>query len=161
MMGRKWKEDNDYETPSHIWDDIMHLIPTNQEIWCPFYCNGYSGNYLKSKGLDIIHNEEDFFENDRGACVIDNPPYRSSQRCLIKREIMKRLKFLNKPFMILVPASTIQTSYFKNLFDKDIQLVIPSKQYQFMKNGELTKGCPFYTIWVCWKMNFEKDIIIV
>jgi len=74
---------------------------------------------------------------------------------------MKRLKELKKPFMLLVPASTIQTTYFKDLFDSDIQLIIPSKQYQFIKNGVLTKGCPFYTIWICWKMNFKNDIILV
>jgi hypothetical protein len=161
MMCRKWKEDNDYETPKHIWDDILHLIPIDKSIWCPFYCNGFSGDYLKSKGLDIIHLEEDFFDNNRGDICIDNPPYRSSQKKLIKREIMKRLKELKKPFMLLVPASTIQTTYFKDLFDTDIQLIIPSKQYQFIKNGVLTKGCPFYTIWICWKMNFKKDIILV
>jgi hypothetical protein len=161
MMGRKWKEDNDYETPSHVWDDILHLIPKNKQIWSPFYCNGYSGNYLKSKGLDVIHLEEDFFENNKGEVCIDNIPYRSKERTLMKREIMKRLKILDKPFMILVPASTIQTAYFKDLFDDDIQLIIPSKQYQFLKNGQLTKGCPFYTLWICWKMNFEKNIIMV
>ena len=161
MMGRKWREDNDYETPKYIWDDILHLIPKDKTIWCPFYCNGYSGNYLKSKGLDVIHLEEDFFENDKGDIVIDNPPYKSSERVMMKREIMKRLKILDKPFMILVPSSTIQTAYFKDLFDKDIQLIIPSKQYQFLKNGVLTNGCPFYTIWICWKMNFKKDINLV
>ena len=158
---KKWKEDNDYETPSYIWDDILHLIPKDREIWCPFYCNGYCGNYLSTKGLKIIHLEEDFFDNNHGEVCIDNPPYRSREKSLIKREIITRLKELEKPFMLLFPASTIQTRYFKNLWDKDFQLVIPSKQYHFLKDGKQTKNCPFYTIWVCWRMNFKNDFLMI
>ena len=151
---------NDYETPDNVWRDILEFIPKDKVIWCPFYCNGLAGNYLKKNGISVIHNEEDFFENNHGDICIDNPTYFSSQKKVVKREIMKRLQELDKPFMLLVPAQTLQTKYYKKLFDKHTQLIIPSFQYSFIQNGVKAR-ITSYTLWICWKMNFEKDINII
>jgi hypothetical protein len=29
------------------------------------------------------------------------------------------------------------------------------------KGDELKSNCPFYTIWICWNMNFPKDMMVV
>ena len=158
---RNWKVDNEYETPPEIWDEILPFLPKDKVCWMPFYCTGFSGDYLAKKGIKILHRYEDFWIHNRGDYVCDNPPYMLPEMTRAKKKIMERLKFLNKPFMLLLPSSTIQTVYFKELFDEHIQLIIPSRQYQFFKDGILTHNCPFYTLWVCWRMNFEKDLTIL
>jgi hypothetical protein len=161
----KWrkKKDNDWNTPSFVWDDILHLIPKEKTIWLPFYFKGYAGEYLKSKGLDVIHQDEDFWENNHGDCVIDNPPFTQEGMVKPKLKIMERLISLNKPFMLLLPSTCIQTKYFKQLTEKHtgFQLVIPRQKYDFEKDGGIRVKCLFYTLWICWNMNFEKDYIMV
>ena len=163
MLHKKnhYTHDNDYETPTGVWDEIIPYLPKEKVCWQPFYCSGFSGNYLKKKGIKVIHKYEDFWIHNRGDYVCDNPPYMLPEMTRAKKKIMKRLKDLDKPFMLLLPSSTLHTLYFKELFDEHIQLLVPSRQYQFLKEGKITKNCPFYTIFICWKMNFDKDIIML
>jgi hypothetical protein len=47
---------------------------------------------------------------------------------------MKRLKNLDKPFIIIMPLSKINTSYFReNFINKGLQIIIPRKRIQFLK----------------------------
>ena len=57
---------DDYMTPKSAWENIKHFIPSNKVIWEPFYGDGKSGEYLKELGFDVIHEEIDFFENNKG-----------------------------------------------------------------------------------------------
>ena len=156
-----WKEDNDWTTPKYVWDEVMEYIPRDKEIWLPFYNEGASGHYLKEKGFNIVHKDENFWEVDYGDVVIDNPPYRITGIPLTKEKIIMRLMDLNKPFMLLVPTTTLQTKYFKNLDDGNFQVIMPSTKYNFEKDGKIHKATPFYTLWICWKMNLKKDFIIL
>ena len=47
--------------------------------------------------------------------------------------------------------------------DENIQLIIPYKKRQFYcVNKELKKdGCSFYTLYVCWRINMEKDVRLI
>ncbi len=158
---RRFGKDNDWNTPSCVWEQIIDFIPREKKIWLPFYNDGYAGEYLTSKGFDIIHENIDFFENNKGDVVIDNPPYKDKNRVKVKEQIMKRLIELDKPFMLLMPSTTIQTQYFKNLHNEHFQLLIPREKYNFEKFiGDKTK-CPFYTLWICYKMGFDKDYYII
>jgi len=159
---KPYKDGNsDWNTPKYVWDIVLPFIPKDKKIWLPFYNDGYAGKYLKEKGYDIIHNNEDFWENNHGDCVIDNPPYKCEGIIKTKEKIMKRLIELDKPFMLLIPTTTIQTRYFKAIHNKHFQLLIPRIKYNFEKReGEITK-CPFYTLWVCYKMNFKNDYYII
>lgn len=152
------KENDNWMTPKNAWSDIKHLIP-NQVIWEPFYGDGKSGQYLTELGFNVIHENTDFFENDLGEFVVSNPPFS------ILPKILSRLKEINKPFILIMPSSKINTQYFRALFlDESIQLIIPKKRIQFLKliNGTIIEnksGCNFDCFYYCWKMNFEKDII--
>ena len=152
---------NEWNTPKYVWDKIIPFIPRDKTIWDPFYNDGSSGKYLTSKGFDIVHNDNDFWDSDRGEIVITNPPYKLKYITKTKEQIMKRLIELDKPFMLLLPSTTIQTQYFKSLHNKHFQLIIPQEKYDFERyEGDKTK-CPFYTLWVCYKMGFEKDYYII
>jgi len=152
---------DDYMTPKSVWEDISHLIPKDKVIWEAFYGDGESGKYLTELGFETIHEPIDFFENNLGQAVVSNPPFS------ICKEVLTRLKLLNKPFILILPSSKINTQYFRRLFSKcedKIQIIIPKKRIQFIKlvNGsiETTKNaCNFDCFYYCWKMNLPRDIV--
>jgi len=153
---------DDYTTPKTAWENIQHLIPKDKIIWEAFYGDGLSGTYLEDLGFNVIHEDIDFFENDRGDIVVSNPPF---SKC---KEVLKRLVELDKPFILILPSSKINTQYFRNLFsnvEDSIQIIIPKKRIHFMKliDGKMPEGwknaCNFDCFYYCWKMNLPRDII--
>jgi len=101
---------DDYMTPKYAWANIIHLIPINKIIYEAFYGDGKSGEYLTELGLNVIHEPIDFFNNETLPdydILISNPPFSQI------KNIMDRLLILDKPFIIIIPCSKINTSYFR------------------------------------------------
>jgi hypothetical protein len=150
---------DDYMTPKSAWENIQHLIPKDKIIWEAFYGDGKSGKYLEELDFDVIHKEVDFFTNNLGDIIISNPPFSQS------KEILKRLKELDKPFILILPSSKINTQYVReNYKNSDLQIIIPRKRIHFEKqiDGEIPENwknaCYFDCFYYCYKMNLEKDI---
>ena len=153
---------DDYMTPKHAWENIAHIIPKDKVIWEAFYGDGKSGEFLKELGYDVIHEPIDFFKENRGDIVVSNPPFSKSE------EVLKRLVELDKPFILILPSSKINTQYtrrtFKDLQDK-LQIIIPRKRIHFEKkiDGKTPEGwknaCNFDCFYYCWKMGLDRDII--
>ena len=150
----EFKKDDEYMTPLNALQDIAHLIPSDKIIWEPFYGDGKSGEYLQDLGFKVEHHKIDFYDEPSFAyeIIISNPPYSS------KAKIFQKLREINKPFMMLVPVATITKGFLRTHFKDEIQIVIPKKRIQFIKNGEQTNRCWFDTVWVCYDMKFENDI---
>ena len=157
----KLSKHDDYMTPKSAWETIQHLIPKDKTIWEPFYGDGQSGRDLTSLGFNVIHEDIDFFENDKGEIIVSNPPFSKS------KEVLARLRELEKPFMVIMPTAKINTQYFRKLFcdTKDpIQIIIPRKRIHFKKlvDGEPVEGwkdaCAFDCFWYCYKFNLPRDI---
>ena len=153
---------DDYMTPKYAWENIKDYIPKDKVIWEAFYGDGESGKYLTELGFNTIHEEIDFFENDIGDLVVSNPPFSKS------KEIFTRLVELDKPFILILPSSKINTQYFRKLFSKHkdkIQIIIPRKRIHFTKLVDGKKpenwknACNFDCFYYCWKMGLERDII--
>jgi len=151
---------DDYMTPKYAWENIKHLIPKNKVIWEAFYGDGKSGKYLEELGFNTIHEPIDFFENNKGDIIVSNPPFSKS------KEIITRLKQLDKPFIIIMPSSKINTSYMReNFMNKGLQIIIPRKRIQFTKliDGKkpenFKNACNFDCFYYCYKIGLEKDII--
>jgi len=146
---------DDYMTPKYAWENIQQYIPKEKIIWEAFYGDGRSGLYLKDLGFNVVQEKIDFFTNNKGDIIVSNPPFS------ICKEIFERLKILDKPFILILPSSKINTSYVRNFFNnKKLQIIIPRKRIQFIKNGnELQNKCNFDCFYYCYKMNLEKDII--
>jgi len=151
---------DDYMTPKSAWENIYHLIPKDKLIWEAFYGDGNSGKYLTELGFDVIHEEVDFFDNNLGDIIVSNPPF---SQC---KDIMKRLAILDKPFIIILPSSKINTSYFRdNFINKRLQIIIPRKRIHFTKlvNGIMPENykscCNFDCFYYCYKIGLERDII--
>ena len=152
---------DDYMTPKSAWENIKQYIP-KVEIWEAFYGDGESGKYLTELGFNTIHEDIDFFENDKGEIIVSNIPFSMS------KEVLERLVELNKPFILIMPSSKINTQYFRKLFsniDDPIQIIIPRKRIQFVKtvNGKVPENykscCNFDCFYYCWKMNLPRDIV--
>lgn len=152
---------DDYMTPKYAWENIKQFIPNDKVIWEAFMGNGKSGEYLTELGFNVIHEKVDFFENDLGEIIITNPPFSKT------KQVMERLKKLDKPFILILPSAKINTSYFRDFFedDKKLQIIIPRKRIHFDKliNGEIPKNyksvCNFDCFYYCYKMNLPNDII--
>ena len=149
---------DDYMTPKSAWENIQHLIPRDKVIWECFYGDGQSGKDLEELGFKVIHEDIDFFNNNKGDIIISNPPFS------LKKEVFTRLIELDKPFIMISSQQLIFTKYFKNLMiDKRLQIIVPSKRIQFIKisNGQYIdtgNRCNFDCFYYCYKMNLEKDI---
>ncbi len=150
---------DDYMTPKYAWENIIEYIPKNKVIWEAFYGDGKSGEFLKELGLDVIHEPIDFFKENKGEIIISNPPFSLSKK------IMERLLILDKPFILILPASKICTSYFRLWKNKGIQIIIPKKRIHFTKLVNLEvpsnfkSSCNFDCFYYCYKINLNKDII--
>ena len=153
----KLKGDNEYMTPKEVWVSIAHLIPKDKVIFEGFYGDGNSGKYLKELGFKVESHDVDFFDDQKFNydIIISNPPYS------IKAKVFKKLYEINKPFMLLVPVSTITKQYLKKYFKDKIQIVIPQKRIQFIKDGVQNNRCYFDTLWICYKMGFKSDILFL
>mgnify|MGYP003126496120 CR=1 FL=1 len=150
----QFNNDDSYMTPKEVWESIAHLIPKDKIIWESFFGDGKSGEYLAELGFQVEHHKIDFFEEPsfKYDILVSNPPYS------MKPKIFKRLAKIDKPYMMLVPVSTMTKKFLKTYFQDKIQIVIPKSRIHFVKNGEQTKGSWFDTLWVCYNMNLEKDI---
>jgi hypothetical protein len=153
---------DDYMTPKYAWENIQQFIPKDKVIWEAFYGDGKSGEFLTELGFNVIHEEIDFFEEDRGDIIVSNPPFSKS------KEVLTRLKELNKPFIIILPASKICTQYVRSLFANDtspLQLIVPRSRIHFLKQVEgvvpddYKSSCNFDCFYYCWKVELPRDIV--
>jgi hypothetical protein len=153
---------DDYMTPKSAWESIQHLIPTDKVIWEAFYGDGKSGTYLQELGFSVIHQDIDFFQHDLGDIIVSNPPFSKS------KEVLQRLRALEKPFILILPALKIHTLYLRDLFRDSpdhLQVIVPRKRIHFKKcvNGEPVPNwkdaTSFECFYYCWKMNLPRDIM--
>jgi hypothetical protein len=151
---------DDYMTPLSAWKNIEKYIPKDKIIWEAFYGDGKSGDNLKNLGFNVIHEKIDFFENNLGDIIVSNPPFSKI------KEILIRLKEINKPFILILPVSKINTNYFRNTFgNKNLKIIIPRSRIQFEKkvNGQTPKNyinkCNFDCFYYCYKIETIENTI--
>tara|TARA_R110002072_G_scaffold16349_6_gene64151 strand:+ start:1495 stop:2004 length:510 start_codon:yes stop_codon:yes gene_type:complete len=154
---------DDYMTPKSAWNSIIEFIPDEYKvIYEPFYGDGQSGKDLEEILLNktIIHEDVDFYEYSTQYnydMILSNPPFSDAKK------IMPKMLLLDKPFILLMPSSKINTSYFRAWREKNIQIIIPRKRIHFikMKDGEYveSKGANFDCFFYCYKMNLPKNIL--
>ncbi len=152
---------DDYMTPKYAWENIAHLIPKDKIIYEPFYGDGNSGKYLEELGFNVIHEPIDFFTEapKDWDLIVSNGPFSKS------KEILKRLKEIDKPFILIMPSSKINTSYMReNYNNQGLQIIIPRKRIHFLKlvHGKVPENrknsCNFDCFYYAYKMNLKNDI---
>jgi hypothetical protein len=154
---------DDYMTPKSAWEHIARFIPKDRVIWEPFYADGTSGQYLTELGFNVIHEPNvNFFEHNLGDIIVTNPPFSN------KLDVLKRMLILDKPFIMILPASMMCALYFRELFDQTngLQIIIPRRRIEFKNlvppdpkpKGQRQQRCAFDSLYYCWKMNLPQDI---
>ena len=151
---------DDYMSPKIAWENIQSYLPKDKVIWEPFYGDGKSGQYLRELGFQVIHDQDDFFQSNKGDVIVSNPPFSKT------REVLTRLKELGKPFVMLLPCGKLITHYVAELFKEGgLQILIPRKRIHFVKfvNGKAVANwknqTAFDCYYYCWKMNLPRDIL--
>jgi len=150
---------DDYMTPKYAWEHIKDYIPKDKVIWEAFYGDGKSGSHLQELGFNVIHKEVDFFENNLGEIVVSNPPFSQIGA------ILERLVAMDKPFIMIMPSSKINTQYFRRILKDKIQIIVPKKRIHFEKKveGETPKNwknaCNFDCFYYCYKIGLKNDIV--
>ena len=158
MSFTKNNENDNFTTNKEEWKRIKDFISLDKKIWSPFYCDGKQKEYFKDMGFDIIHEDKDFFSyTPEYDIVIDNPPFSK------KKEILAKLKELDKPFILIVPSMMLSYKYFQEDFKNNIQVIIPSKRINFkhLNSDKKNYSPPFASFYFCYKMNLEKDLIFI
>lgn len=155
-----FKQDDQYNTTREMWESINHLIPKGKIIlWEAFMLNNTSSksvDILRELGNNVIGSPQiDFFLEDFGDIILSNPPYS------IKKKIFARLAELDKPFILIVPISTITKQFVRTLDRDKLQMIIPRKRLQFEKKGVPLSRCWFDCCYLAYKMNLEKDIVFL
>tara|TARA_R110000850_G_scaffold40626_4_gene104455 strand:+ start:219 stop:725 length:507 start_codon:yes stop_codon:yes gene_type:complete len=156
-------KDDEFYTFGKDWKKIEQYIPKNKIVWEPFSNGAFEGvDYLKSITKELISNTGDFFDNEwpcGAEIVITNPPFS------IKKQVLQRLKELDKPFIMILPTLTLQTKYLKNIYGDEIQVIMPTSKIFFYKwiNGEKVHydKLSYYCCYICYKMNLPKDFILL
>jgi len=155
FCGKKkgYTANDEFYTPRDAWERIAPFLPKDKVLWEAFRGDGASAEHLRSLGFNVVCEDEDFFQTDRGDYVVSNPPFSK------KKLVLQRLLSLNKPFVLLMPYEVLFYRYFVPFRD-DIQLLLPTTRVEFLKDGERVKfnyDCVFF----CWKMNLPKDLAFV
>jgi hypothetical protein len=157
---KTFNKHDDYMTPASAWEAIKDYIPRDKEIWEPFYGDGTSGKILSDLGFNVTHEPIDFFKENHGEVIVSNPPF------TLKQEVLERLNELDKPFILIMPSSTLITQYMRRIFGSRIQILIPRRRIQFRKinskGEEVESGkCNFDCFYFCYKMNLPRDIVFL
>jgi len=156
---KSFMKHDDYMTPRYAWEHIKDYIPRDKMIWEAFYGDGKSGSHLQELGFNVIHKEVDFFENNLGEIVVSNPPFSQIGA------ILERLVAMDKPFIMIMPSSKINTQYFRRILKDKIQIIVPKKRIHFEKKveGETPKkwknACNFDCFYYCYKIGLKNDIV--
>ena len=149
-------------TPDEAVEMLIPFIPKNvKTIWeCTARKESKIVKVLRDNGFNVItshiENGEDFFKYEPidYDMIITNPPYSK------KDKFLKRAYELNKPFMFLLPITTLEGIERGKMFNENgIQVLIPNKRFNF--KPEKNSGAWFQTSWFCGGLNLEKDLNFV
>ena len=162
--GNGISKNDEFYTYAKDWEAIGEWIPNDKVVWEPFSNveNLEGVNHLYTITQELKFATGDFFDNNEGEVVVSNPPFS------IKKEILERLKELEKPFILLLPVLTLQNKYFHRIFEggKDIQVIYPTRKiffYRYDEKGQKIKvdKLSYYCCYICYKMNLERDVIFL
>tara|TARA_R110000744_G_scaffold276385_1_gene389086 strand:+ start:4 stop:483 length:480 start_codon:yes stop_codon:yes gene_type:complete len=152
------KDSDNYATDKAGWELIQEYIPKDKKIWSPFYCDGKQKEYFKEMGMDIIHEDKDFFSyTPEYDIIIDNPPFSKL------KAISEKLKVLDKPFLLVCGSNLLLSKWFQQIFKDHLQVIIPFNRPTFTHLTSQKKGYtpPFGTMYYCYKMDLPKDLIFL
>ena len=156
---------DNYATTPDSWKLIAHLLPKGAVVWEAAYLENSPGpDGLSALGLDVIHDQIDFLSQEPARpydFIVTNPPF-SNKGVWIKRAIA-----LKKPFIFLMPFSSLSTRGFVDEYadDPNMQVLLTRRRLSFLKfdGGVMAPNeeqllCPFDTAFYCYRFNLPSKI---
>ena len=146
-------------TPDIAIQMIIPYIPKHiKTVWeCTAHEESKIVNILRNCGYEVIstHIKDGYnffnYVPKHFDMTITNPPYS------LKDDFLARGFQLGKPFMFLLPLTTLEGSKRSKMFrENKIQLIIPDKRFNF--KPEKNSGAWFQTSWFTYGLNLEKDL---
>ncbi len=157
MFVSRTKSDN-YETSREGWAQICNYIGKDKVVWAPFFCSGKQGQIFRELGFNIIHEDKDFFSYEpEYDIIVCNPPFS------IMKDVCRRLKELDKPFIIVARSNLILCSWFNNLFKEHLGVIIPNKRPHFnhVETPDKKYYPPFGTFYYCYKTDTAGRMVYI
>lgn len=175
----KYQAYDDYYTAEHSWKQLSSIKEEVRgraqrilECCCMNAPLSKSDTYLKEVfDLPVDRNEQDFLSLDTDTLRAEydlfatNPPFSNP----LKKNIIKKLLDIDKPFIIILNSTNIYSVWFRETIGdkiKDIQILTPKgklKYHKAVKNkeGELelekkTKDPSFYSCFVAYKLHLPS-----
>lgn len=153
---------DEYYTPSEAVVMILPFIPEHvRTIWeCTAIKESQIVKVLRSQGYEVITSHiddgEDFLTYEPAEnydIIITNPPYS------LKDKFLQRAFSLEKPFMFLLPITTLEGLKRGKMFrENQIQLLIPDRRFSFTAKKN---GAWFQTSWFTHGLGLNKDLNFV
>jgi hypothetical protein len=147
-------------TPKNAITPLLKHIDKDKKIILPF--DTEESNYykvFKENGYDVTcqhlkDNKDFFFEfYEEYDIIISNPPFS------IKDSILERLYLINKPFIMLLPITTLSSIKRVEMFKKyGIDLIVFDRRIGFILNGEQCKSNWFASAYFTYKV-LDKQLI--
>ena len=158
--GKKQQRDFDeIQTPKYAVDALLKIVDVDGKIvWEPTADrtsngivqsveeNGGTAKISRVKNFDFISHEPDVGDFD---IIITNPPYSK------KNEFIRRCYEIGKPFAILLPITSLETSIRGKMFrENGVQLLVLDRRVNFTGG----KGSWFNVSWFCWNL-LPRDLM--
>ena len=161
MINYMQQEKNDeLYTPEEAIYPILKYLDKSKIYWeCTDFGESNITKILKENGFKVVSTNKDEldFLNDTAKfnfdVIITNPPYS------LKNEFLHKCYEYNKPFLLLLPLTTLEGKERNKLYrEKGIEIIVLDKRINFMKNKN---NVWFNTSWFCKgitkkQLNFEE-----
>ena len=159
-----YNRNNEYYTPKWVWEKVYNFLPYDiHTVWEPFFGRQECLNDMRDafREIDVICKAgKDFFKGsdnppeDDYNCIITNPAFTE------KNKLFRRLKFLGKPFVVLLHANSTAAKYItENFQEQDLQHIALGYVKFLDKNvKEMPKADPSNCVLLCWKMNIDESL---
>jgi hypothetical protein len=129
---------DNFQTPATALDCLVPYLRRDWMVWEPA-CGGVN-----------------FLEADAGRydCIVTNPPFS------IKEKFLARCYALAKPFALLLPITTFDSSARRKLFHTHgVQVVMPNGRVNFETPNGVGSSAWFYCCWFTWGLELPSQLM--
>ena len=151
---------DDFQTPPIALNPLMPILRSHRRIWECACGNGNLVNGLTDYGFDVVGtdilNGYDFltYKPDKFDCIITNPPFK------YKQQFLERCYEIGKPFALLLPLTTLETSKRQRLMQKyGVEMILFDKRINFETPNKVEKSASWFaTAWFTNWLNIGTQI---
>jgi hypothetical protein len=143
------------QIPESVLDIALECVPLHCRIYEPFWLNGKSGEYIRSKGYAVIHEEKIDFLDDKQRppisqyeVIVSYPPHG------ILKQIMGVIDVLKAKCMLWVRTEVLTRQYLLRV-QKQIQVIFVQNSISY---ESFEKADKFRYCWLCINMNLQHDL---